>query len=319
MDWERRCIRLCGAMVASAILLRLWSGGVFAPVGRAMAHPQTVSFLLYLHTGRVVRPLPTPDPPVPALPEQIEETEPAFTAEDLALVTIDDEPGCNPDAASLLAAPMELKLTGGEPKVLILHTHTTESYEQTSERYEETSPYRTLDPGHNMLALGKIVAEHLESSGIGVIHDTTFHDYPSYNGSYSHAASAIRDYLGRYPTIELILDLHRDAADTPSGQLATRCQIDGERAAQLMFVLGTDTRLKHPGWEQNLSLALKLQVLLEKTHPGICRDLSLSKNRYNQHLGPRTLLVEIGAAGNTLEEAKPAAMALAEAIAQLCG
>ena len=86
-----------------------------------------------------------------------------------------------------------------------------------------------------------------------------------------------------------------------------------------MFVLGTDTRLKHPQWEQNLSLALKLQVLLEKTHPGICRDLSLSKNRYNQHLGPRTLLVEIGAAGNTLEEAKPAAMALAEAIEQLCG
>ena len=98
MDWERRCIRLCGAMVASAILLRLWSGGVFAPVGRAMAHPQTVSFLLYLHTGRVVRPLPSPDPPVPALPEETEGTEPVFTEEDLALVTIDgqiDEVDCN--------------------------------------------------------------------------------------------------------------------------------------------------------------------------------------------------------------------------------
>ena len=242
-----------------------------------------------------------------------------FTAEDLDLVTIDDGPGCHPDAAVLLTAPMELDLSGEGPKVLILHTHTTESYEQTSERYEETSPYRTLDPGHNMLALGKLVAERLEHSGIGVIHDTDFHDYPSYNGSYSHAASAIRAYLEQYPTIELILDLHRDAADTPTGQLATRCQIDGESAAQLMFVLGTDTRLKHPNWEQNLSLALKLQVLLEKTHPGICRDLSLSKNRYNQHLGPRTLLVEIGAAGNTLEEAKPAAEALAEAIVLLCG
>jgi stage II sporulation protein P len=170
-----------------------------------------------------------------------------------------------------------------------------------------------------MLALGKLVAEQLENSGIGVIHDTTFHDYPSYNGSYSHAASAIRAYLEEYPSIELILDLHRDAADTPTGQLATRCQIDGENAAQLMFVLGTNTRLKHPKWEENLSLALKLQVLLEKTHPGICRDLSLSKNRYNQHLGPRTLLVEIGAAGNTLEEAKPAAKALAKAIVLLCG
>ena len=151
------------------------------------------------------------------------------------------------------------------------------------------------------------------------MHDTTVHDSPVYSGAYTRSAATAQSYLEQYPTIELILDLHRDAADTPTGQLATRCQIDGERAAQLMFVLGTDTRLKHPQWEQNLSLALKLQVLLEKTHPGICRDLSLSKNRYNQHFGPRTLLVEIGAAGNTLEEAKPAAMALAEAIVLLCG
>lgn len=317
MDWERRCIRLCGAMVASAILLRLWSGGVFAPVGQAMAHPRTVSFLLYLHTGRVVRPLPTPDPPVPALPVETEGTEPVFTAEDLALVTIDDEPGCTPDAAALLTAPMELPLSGGEPKVLILHTHTTESYTQTNERYEETSPYRTLDPGHNMLALGKIVAEQLESSGIGVIHDTDFHDYPSYNGSYTHAASSTKAYLAQYPTIELVLDLHRDAADTPSGQMATRCSLDGQSAAQLMFVVGTDTRLDHPDWERNLSAALKLQVLLEKENPGICRDLNLTKNRYNQHLGTVALLVEIGAAGNTLDQARLAARELAEAVRQL--
>lgn len=319
MDWERRCIRLCGAMVASSILLRLWSGGVFAPVGRALEDPQVASFLLYLHTGRVVRPLPArietaPPETVPPL-----RREAVFTEADLALVTIDDGPLCRPDAAALLTAPVELDLTGQGPRVLILHTHTTESYRQTGERYEETSPYRTLDPGHNMLALGALVAQRLEEAGIGVVHDTDFHDYPSYNGSYSHAGQAIRAYLEQYPTIELILDLHRDAADTPTGQMATHCKIQGADAAQLMFVLGTDTRLKHPDWEQNLSLALKLQVLLEREHPGICRDLSLSKNRYNQHFGPRTLLVEIGAAGNTLAEAKPAAEALAKAIAQLCG
>ena len=319
MDWERRCIRLCGAMVASSILLRLWSGGVFAPVGRAITDPEGAAFLLYLHTGRVVRQVPTPTRPIPAETVPVRSLEPEFTSEDLELLTIDDEPDRRPDAAALLTAPLELELTGEGPKVLILHTHTTESYEQTGSRYEETSPYRTLDPGHNMIALGKILAENLESSGIGVIHDTDFHDYPSYNGSYSHAAASIRDYLERYPTIELILDLHRDAADTPTGQLATRCRIDGEEAAQLMFVLGTDTRLKHPGWERNLGLALKLQVLLERTHPGICRDLTLSKNRYNQHFGPLTLLVEIGAAGNTLNEAKPAAEALAKAIGELCG
>ena len=115
----------------------------------------------------------------------------------------------------------------------------------------------------------------------------------------------------------MVLDLHRDAADTAAGQLVTRCSIGGETAAQLMFVVGTDTRLKHPGWERNLSLALKLQVLLEQENPGLCRDLNLTKNRYNQHLGPYALLVEVGAAGNTLGQAKLAARELGEAIARL--
>lgn len=319
MDWDQRCIRLCGALIASAILLRLWSGGVFAPVGRALEQPGTASFLLYLHTGRVVRSLPVREEAPPPQTAPIRSGPPVFREEDLGLLSIDDEPGCQPDAEALLTAPLDLDLTGQGPKVLILHTHTTESYRQSGQRYEETSPYRTLDPGHNMTALGALVAEELEAAGIGVLHDTDFHDYPSYNGAYSHAAAAIRDYLAAYPTISLILDLHRDAADTPTGQMATSCRIDGESAAQLMFVLGTDARLKHPDWERNLSLALKLQVLLEKENPGICRDLQLSKNRYNQHFGPATLLVEIGAAGNTLAEAKPAAEALAKAIAELCG
>jgi stage II sporulation protein P len=84
-----------------------------------------------------------------------------------------------------------------------------------------------------------------------------------------------------------------------------------------MFVLGTDERLKHPDWERNLSLALKLQTILERAHPGLCRDLNLTRNRYNQHLGELALLVEIGAAGNTLEEAKLAARELAKAIVRL--
>ena len=313
MDWERRCIRLCGAMVASAILLRRWAGGVFAPVGRAMAHPRTVAFLLYLHTGRVVRPLPTPDPPVPALPVETEGTEPVFTAEDLALVTIDDEPGCNPDAAALLAAPTALKLTGGEPKVLILHTHTTESYTQTGPRYEETSPYRTLDPGHNMLALGKIVAEHLESSGIGVIHDTTFHDYPSYNGSYTHARQAIAGYLAEYPSIRLVLDLHRDAAGEGTTQMKTSATVEGERSAQLMLVVGTN----YDTYTENLSLALKLHAQLESQCPGITRPLQLRAARFNQDLSQGALLVEVGAAGNTHAEARIAAKELAKAIVAL--
>lgn len=316
MDWERRCIRLCAAMVAAAIAIRLWAGGALVPIGRALASDEAASFLIYLHTGRVVRLLPEQTESLTELPEI--PTEPLlFEKEDAELIPIDNECGLSPDVESLLTEPLDWDLSGEGPKVLILHSHTTESYAQTSDRYEETSPYRTLDPGHNMLALGQIVADILEEAGIGVLHDTAFHDYPSYNGSYSDAAASTKEYLEAYPTIELILDLHRDAADTPTGQMVTKCTVGGERSAQLMFVMGTDARLSHPDWERNLSLALKLQVLLEREDPGICRNMNLSKNRYNQHLGDRALLIEIGAAGNTLAEAKIAARKLGEAIVKL--
>ena len=317
MDWERRCMRLCAGVLVLAVLLRLWAGGVLMPLGQILQSDEAASFLLYLQTGRVVRAVPEADGPELLVLSDVQTEIADFSAGDLNLVELSDEPGMRPDLEDLLTAPVELNLNDGAPRVLILHSHTTESFEQTADRYEESSAYRTLDPGHNMLALGEIVAEILESAGIGVVHDKTLHDYPSYNGSYSHAAASTKAYLEQYPTIELILDLHRDAADTPSGQMATKCTIGGERAAQLMFVLGTDKRLNHPDWQENLSLALKLQVLLEKENPGICRDLTLSKNRYNQHLGKYALLIEIGAAGNTLDEARLAARELGEAIVML--
>ena len=317
MDWERRCMRLCAGVLILAVVLRLWAGGALVPIGRALQSDEAASFLLYLQTGRVVRLAPEPDgPEMFQIPDPVAKIA-GFSAEDLELVELSDEPGLGPDLGALLTAPVELTLNDGQPRVLILHSHTTESFQQTADRYTETSPYRTLDPGHNMLALGEIVAEILESAGIGVIHDRDFHDYPSYNGAYSHAAASTRAYLEQYPTIELISDPHRDAADTPTGQMATSCTVGGEKSAQLMFVLGTEKRLNHPDWEDNLSLALKLQVLLEKENPGICRDLTLSKNRYNQHLGKYALLIEIGAAGNTLEQAKIAARELGETILAL--
>ena len=315
MDWDQRCIRFCAGLVFCAMALRLCAGGALIPLGQAVTNPEAASFLLYLHTGRVVRAAPeltyrTPDPPATE-PEQPV----SFSPEDAAAISIDNGTALRPDMGALVGMDLDLDLRGDEPTVLILHSHTTESF--TGGGYAETSPYRTLDPEYNMTALGALVAEVLEEAGIGVIHDTAFHDYPSYNGAYTHAAQSTRSYLEQYPSIRLILDLHRDAADTPSGQLATACSLEGEKAAQLMFVLGTDERLKHPDWERNLSLALKLQTILEREHPGLCRDLNLTRNRYNQHLGELALLVEIGAAGNTLDEAKLAARELAEAIVRL--
>jgi len=317
MDWQRQCVRVCGAMITLAVLFRMTASGYFDPVVEAARDPKAVSFLVYLQTGRVVR-LAVPEP-LPAETSEPEPTVPVFFETDLELVELTTTSDYEPDLGDLLAQPLSYNLSGSEPTVLILHTHTTESYSPQSS-YEATSDYRTLDEDHNMLRIGDEVTRILEEAGIGVIHDRALHDYPSYDGAYNHAAQATEGYVDQYPSIRLILDLHRDAADTPNGQMATQASVDGSPSAQLMMVVGTDGGgLSHPGWQENLSLALKLQVLLEKENPGICRDIALSWQRFNQHFAPGALLVEVGAAGNTLEEALIAARELAEGIVALFG
>ena len=323
MDWEQKCIRLCAGVLVMSALLRLTASGFFAPVGRLLGSPEAVSFFLYLHTGRMVRTMP-------ALPEQPREEaaadpvrepeKPAFLSGEAALVELTYNCSYRPELGALLTRPLDWSLTDTEgPAVLILHTHGTEAYTPSEgDDYEASGAYRTLDETHNMLCLGNLVARRLEEAGIGVIHDRNLHDYPDYNSSYANAAASTQEILEQYPSIRLILDLHRDAADTAYGQMVTECSIGSERAAQLMIVVGTDGGgQEHPGWEENLSLGLKLQILLEREHPGICRPLNLTSHRYNQHLGDRALLIEIGAAGNTLREAELAAEALARGIIRL--
>lgn len=327
MDWERRCIRTCAAVLICAVVMRLASAGFFQPVGQLLENPKVASFLVYLQTGRVVRleaeaagiePEATAQTDAPEV-LRTSGTLPAFSAEDADMISIKSSSSYDPDIAELLTQPLDFDLSGEEPTVLILHTHTSESYTPTSgQDYEETSEYRTLDQQYNMLRIGDLVAQVLEDAGISVLHDREFHDYPSYNGSYSDAAESTASYLSQYPSIRLVLDLHRDAADTDYGQMVTQCTVDGQDSAQLMLVVGTGSGgLSHPNWEENLSLALKLHVVLERQNPGICRNLVLTYSRYNQHLSPGALLVEVGAAGNTLDEALVAANALAEGIIAL--
>lgn len=171
-----------------------------------------------------------------------------------------------------------------------------------------------------MLSIGEAVAEVLLDAGIGVIHDREIHDYPSYNGSYVHARASTSRILEAYPSVCLVLDLHRDASESGGSQMRTEAVIDGAAGAQLMFVVGTDvSRQSHKNWEENLALALKLQVMLQQLSPGIMRPLNLRAQRFNQDLSPGALLVEIGAAGNTRQEALAAARKLGEALVNLAG
>ena len=325
MDWQRRCLQIGCVMIVAAVILRLLSAGAPEPLAKALENPETAAFLLYLESGRVVRPTVPTDPTQPeptttptSPPETVAITEPetqalCFSADDASLVDVRYYASYRPDLQALVTMPLRWDLQKASPAVLILHTHATESYDPTAEDYEESSDYRTLDARYNMVSIGAYLTELLEQGGITVIHDTTLHDYPSYNGSYSASRKSAQAYLKEHPEILMVLDLHRDAAEDGSGQLDTSVQVGGKECAQLMMVVGT----RQQGWENNMALAVKLTALLEKQHPGSTRPISFRTQQFNQDLSPGALLIEVGAAGNTRQEALRAVEILAEGILAL--
>ena len=138
-----------------------------------------------------------------------------------------------------------------------------------------------------------------------------------YNGAYERMRQTIEGYLAEYPSIQMVLDIHRDAAEDADGNpVALTAEADGEACAELMLVVGTDEGgLSHPDWQENLANALKIQTLLNRSAPGLCRNLNLRTERFNQHETPGSLLVEVGASGNTLAEALRSARILGQALA----
>lgn len=314
-------------MILLAILLRIMSTGALVTVLR---QPAVLSLLVLAETGRWVAPgtetvifthieEETPPPPeeqTPAIPETPATV--AFSSADAALVSVNSACGYSVDVETMLATPLNWDLRAEGPAVLIVHSHGSESYEKT-EDYKESSAYRTLDEGYNVVSVGTRIAEVLEAGGIGVIHDKTLHDYPSYNNAYGQSRLSVRDYLEKYPSIRVVLDIHRDSLEAADGtQLAKTVSLAGQEVAQLMMVVGTDAGgLAHPNWNENMALAVKLHVQLEKMAPGICRPISFRSQRFNQDLSAGAMLIEVGAAGNTRQEALLAAEQLAAGILAL--
>ena len=331
MDQQRRIIRMGAAVIALAITLRLLGGGFFRPLSEALLDARLQAFLVYLQTGRVVRlpqSVPQQTQPEPTAPGQTDPRQPtlepesalSFSSEDMQAVSVTYGCDYRPELEKLLLEPLRWDLTGDAPAVLIVHTHATEAFTQTpGAEYEEDAAYRTLDERFNMVSIGEEVARVLEAGGITVLHDRSYHDYPSYNGSYGNARVAIEEYLRQYPSIQMVLDIHRDASDGAGGsQLTTSAMVGGQQSAQLMVVVGTDAAGNyHPDWQRNLSLGLKLSAVLERSDPGVTRPVSLRSSRFNMDLTPGSLLIEVGAAGNTHEEALLAANALARGILAL--
>lgn len=257
--------------------------------------------------------------PIESAPPAGTEPEPlTFAPEQAEGIARTNTSAMQPDYGALLAQPLSWSLTGEQPAVLIVHTHTSESYNPSGGAYVQTGAYRTLDEDCNMLSIGDRLAQRLEAAGIGVVHDREFHDYPSYNSAYANARKTITAILEEEPTILLVLDLHRDAVEDGGRQLTTQMEIGGTDCARLMTVLGVGrSGLENPRWQENLSLALKLQLTLEHQAPGITRPLSLRPQRFNQDLAACSLLIEVGTAGDTHAAALAAADRLADALITL--
>lgn len=285
-----------------------------------------MSFLVYLQTGRLVRysdaPTPTVPPataPKPSIPVPQPSEGLQFTAADANYVKFYDFTATDPDIPALLLQPLDWVLTGENPTVLILHTHATESYTPSpGEIYEESSAYRTFNASYNMLSVGEELTRVLEAGGISVLHDRTLHDYPSYNGSYNHARKTIAAYLEAFPSIQMVIDLHRDALDLGAEeQLTTSATVGGQKSAQLMLIAGSDRNVSHPSWQENLALSVKLTAILEKMYPGITRPLQLRTQRFNLDMTPGSILVEVGANGDSHQAAITAIRALGAGIIAL--
>lgn len=194
--------------------------------------------------------------------------------------------------------------------ILIIHTHGSESYLDI----EHTDYFRNEDITKNVVNVGKELANILKASGYNVIHDTNLYDYPTYSGSYTRALESINKYKNQDSNIDVVIDIHRDAVSS-NQNFAPICNINGNETSKLLLIVGTDGGgMEHQNWRKNLSFALKLFSAGEQMYPGIFRQLTVTNSRYNQHATNGSILLEIGATGNTMEQSLNSAKYFAKII-----
>ena len=231
-------------------------------------------------------------------------------------VYIENRPGLDLDVAALAQAQLTLDLPEEGPQVLIVHTHGSEAYTPDgADTYVATGECRTTDTEKSVVRVGDEIAKVLTEMGLTVVHDTGLYDYPEYNGAYDRSLAAVEDWLAQYPTIQVVLDVHRDALIGADGTVYKPITtINGESCAQVMLVMGSNALYDHPGWLENLALAVQVQKEMNTLWPTLARPIGLRENRYNQQTAPGAMLVEVGSHGNTLQEALAAARMFARAL-----
>lgn len=203
-----------------------------------------------------------------------------------------------------------IRLTDEKPKILIYHTHSCETYNDSPQ-----GNYHSTDREHSVVKVGEVLTDELEKKGFSILHNVTYHDYPEYNGSYTRSLETIKNTLKKHDSIEIAIDLHRDARDLKSeDQLKDErermtTEINGEKAAKFFFVVGPE----NPNVEHIRKLANDITNIAKKKYPNLVLPvIEKPYGKFNQYVAKNHLLVEVGSNGTTTEEAQVTAKYLSE-------
>ena len=260
-------------------------------------------------------------PQAPQKPTTLSEKGNVLVEEISASKGLDIQNGTNieVDVNALLKKPISYSLDKNDCHILIVHTHTTESYSGIdSSKYQATNTDRNTDEEKNMIAVGEVICDILSKNKITAIHDKTFHDYPAYSGSYDRSKKTVLNNLNKDPKIKIVIDVHRDAIIRKDGtKVKVASDINGKKAAQCMFVIGTNSELSHDNWQENLLLATKIQKRANDMYEGLMRPINLRCERFNQQLSKGSVILEVGTCANTLEEARYSAELFANVLVSL--
>ena len=216
----------------------------------------------------------------------------------------------------LLAKDMHIDTSGEGPKVLIFHTHSQETFVDSVEG----------DVGTSIVGMGAYLSELLNAKGISTIHHDGVYDLIDgkldRSKAYEFSEVGVRKILEENPSIEVVIDLHRDGVGNDT-HLVT--EANGKQAAKIMFFNGLSRTkangdiayLPNPYIQDNLSFSLQMQLASESMYPGFARKIYLKGYRYSLHMMPKSLLIEAGAQTNTVEEMRNAMELLSDVLAKV--
>lgn len=303
LERARGCFSLFGDATLLAGYLSFSDGSLYPPTE---AEAKAVSRPMSPHSSNPTEPTERPTAAHSGASHPISEINISAGSERYENIAVKNTTGYAPDYAALLAADLPFTMQDNHTvQVLIYHTHSCESYsaEDSGVYYDDFYP-RSTDGEKGVIAVGDQLAAALKAHGIGVVHDKTLHDNPSYEGSYARSWDTISAYREKYPGIKVTIDLHRDAMTADDGtkyKPTFTCQ--GEKAAQIMIMTGYDTSGDFDFWDENLIFAMQLQKKCEDLYPGMTRPLYFGEFTYNMDFNNGSLLIEVGTDANTVEEA----------------